>query len=679
MKCLFNSAVAIALVFATVSNIKASQVDYRINQMAAENIASIWPDTVTNAAGISGYAMACFYNDTNIEIANRLINRFHDEFPVPDATGEDFDSYFWLHIVWRIYGDSAMNTKLSETVKINIEEMMWNFINHRSTISNATGSVWRIDDSENHDAMQKGSYLICTEALKNSASYGPDVLLNDGNSIQDHTEAWSEYFKEYFIVRAKEGINVEIASPTYSKYTLGVYHNIMDLAEDSVLREIAKNFMDLYWADVVSDWAMSGFRGGAETRCYKDHYMKVNAQLSSLTWAYGWHENANTARLYEFIVATSSYRPPTILEAIATNTTKPSYMYTSRRFGLDPTATYLVEFDGGNSHIRRDTYVTPDYTMGTLTIDMSKDYIKLLDQNRAMGVYFSSAVNDRVVVHGDGQAQDGRTGYNEINGACVPSCMVVQRDYNFNNSNGTDIFLSQTIWDNHIDTNNWLFSYTDSAYIGIKIAGTFGHIDSITQYGYMRKLVRKTMPIIIQLGQAANYSSYHDFQDDVMDNYYSMDNGVIDYTSNAGDTLTFYLPQNAPKVNGVAVDLNPTMLYDSPYLSMVHGEDTATVSYSGYPDYKIPFTLDGLSGIAKKNRLHGVSIYPNPTNGAVNVHLGNLKNTTVSLLDVQGKLISKEAGINKPSHQLNIKGVPGIYFIRVDSENGSADFKVLKE
>jgi hypothetical protein len=42
-------------------------------------------------------------------------------------------------------------------------------------------------------------------------------------------------------------------------------------------------------------------------------------------------------------------------------------------------------------------------------------------------------------------------------------------------------------------------------------------------------------------------------------------------------------------VNGSTVNLNPAKTYDSPYLSMVHGTDLATVSYPGYQDLLLNF------------------------------------------------------------------------------------------
>lgn len=587
--------VVFAICLVTLSNTVVGQNDDRMNQMVQENISNIWPDTMSNSAGIPSYALACFYNNTNIPIANGLINRFYTEFPVPDETGIGFGSYFWLHLVWRIYGDPVMNSRLTRESRDNIEDMMWRFVNHRSELEDAQGSVWRIHGSENHDAMQKGSYLLCVEALKKAgAPYGPDRTLADGHTVKEHADAWSAYFRKYFVTRAKEGINIEIASPTYSKYSLGVYYNIMDFAESKELQEIAKNFIDLYWADVVNDWTLSGVRGGAETRCYKNR-LQTGAQLSSLTWAYGWHEKVGTSRTYELIPTVSSYRVPEILTAIATDKNRPNYLYSSRRFGLDGgtgagRGTYTISFENENSSLRRDTYVTPDYTMGTLTFDMKKDYCKLLDQNRVMGVYFYSAKNDRIVVYGEGASN--KKSYADINGICRENCMLVQRDKNAESSGeNTLIFISKIIWDNHVDSEGWFFSKTGNAFIAIH-PGKFGYTDAISGSGRIMKLNNAWLPALIQLAQASNYDSFEAFQKDVLDNRYKSKRKTVRYTSNAGDTFTVYPnSKKTPLVNGEAVELNPAKVYDSPYLSMTHGEDTVTVSYPGYPDLLIPFAL----------------------------------------------------------------------------------------
>ena len=126
-------------------------------------------------------------------------------------------------------------------------------------------------------------------------------------------EALSGFYRELFGFR-----NIpEIASPIYAKYSVGVYYNLMDFAESLALRTLAERFITLYWADTASDWTLSGVRGGGETRCYKENYLRLGNQYSfhAVLWGYGWHANSTVVRTYGLIPAASSYRVPAIITA----------------------------------------------------------------------------------------------------------------------------------------------------------------------------------------------------------------------------------------------------------------------------------------------------------------------------------------------------------------------------
>ena len=76
-------------------------VDGRLTWMLQQNISNPWPGT-TGAPGIASYALAALHLDADVANANDLINQFHSQFPVPDSDTIGFDSYFWLHLIWRI-------------------------------------------------------------------------------------------------------------------------------------------------------------------------------------------------------------------------------------------------------------------------------------------------------------------------------------------------------------------------------------------------------------------------------------------------------------------------------------------------------------------------------------------------------------------------------------------------
>lgn len=582
---------------ATVWNFTAlpdlTTVDGRLTRMMQNNITNPFPST-TSAAGMSSYGLAAFHLGTDLVTANNYISQFHSDYPVPDSDTIDFDSYFWLHLIWRIYHDPVMNARLTTQARIDIQEMMWNFIRTRSRTSDAVGDTWVYHDSENHDAMQKSSFLLCAEALKDAPGYGSGMILADGQTLAQHATAWSGYFQRYFTARAGEGINAEIASPIYAKYSVGVYYNLMDFAESPLLRTLAQRFVTLYWADTASDWTLSGVRGGGEARCYKDSYLRLGTQYSfyPLLYGYGWHANASTVRTYGMIAAASSYRVPALITACAADPARPNYLYTSRRFGRAGSVVgdnNFIAFDSGNSNLRRDTWVTPDYTMGTMTFDMNRQYTQITDQNRAMGVMFASGPNNRVMVFGKGASTDDKS-YADLNGVTRTNCMVVQRDQNANSTgSGTLIFVPNALWNARVEASNWLFLQSGNAYCAIRPAGG-GYTPTTAANGVDLSLGNIWAPVIIQMGQAANHADFAAFRTSVIANALTFSSNTLNYTSEAGDLFTFYAnSKTTPRVNGTTVNLNPVKTYDSPYLSMVHGTDLATVSYPGYEDLLLNF------------------------------------------------------------------------------------------
>ncbi len=247
----------------------------RLTQMVQAHIDAPWPDPCSSVAasrswGLAAYALAALHGGQDTATANRYIEQFCREFRVPDDGSSDFTSYFQLPLLWRIYCDPVMNARLTTGPRQQIEEMMWHWIDKRSQLRDADGSVWKIDDSENHDAIRKSGYLLCSEALSAwGPPYGPDRALHDGNTIREHAAAWSRYWQSYFAQRAREGLSCEIASAQYARYTLGCYYNIRDYARSARLRQTAQDFIILYWADTACDYLATGIRGGAQTRVYQ--------------------------------------------------------------------------------------------------------------------------------------------------------------------------------------------------------------------------------------------------------------------------------------------------------------------------------------------------------------------------------------------------------------------------
>jgi hypothetical protein len=475
-------------------------------------------------------------------------------------------------------------------------DLTWNYVQKRSAYADAAGSVWMVSGSENHDTMRKSSYLLFEQVLE-AAGRGKD-LLADGHSVSDHRARWTEWWKEYFRQRAREGISSEIASPTYDIYGLECFANLRDLAGSDVLRRLAEEFETLFWADYAQDFLPStGVRGGGMTRVYKDASLTLGARENLLpaTYMYGWHDNApqatNPAAL---IMAASSYRPPGVVSAMALHPRPQSYV--SRHFGLGSQLSdaqgiaYLMTFPGGNASIRRDSWRTPSYVMGTFGVDASLSYTALNGQDRAMGVMFASGINHRIIVAGLGTDDGGRRGLWEIYGVSRKNCLVVARDVHASESSGTRIFISSgEPWDNRVQVGDWLFTQAGAAYAAIRIA-TGGYSATTVTDGTMLDLADMWAPIVIQTGLAQDYVDFSAFQKSVTANAWDFSNGRLTYHSEAGNDFTVWRQSTlTPQVDGAPSELNPTLTYDSAYMRGVHGEDTVTLSFPGMTPVTLNF------------------------------------------------------------------------------------------
>lgn len=93
-------------------------------------------------------------------------------------------------------------------------------------------------------------------------------------------------------------------------------------------------------------------------------------------------------------------------------------------------------------------------------------------------------------------------------------------------------------------------------------------------------------------------------------------------------------------------------------------------------DFVIDGTLDN-----EVFKLENVAIYPNPSEGVFNISLGNIVPTSVSVLDITGKIIlSKNNFTTNDEISLDLTNVTsGVYFVKIATENENIIKKIIKE
>lgn len=575
-----------------------------------------------DARAAIGYALACLYMNQQVDRANELINAYCEHNPIEPV------AHFAMYPdnLFRLYLLPRSHRLLTDTARRNIEKMARNWIYVRSRIdplasswNNASRGVWHITASENHDASWNACNILAAQILRQAETpYGPEMKLADGSPVEEHYQAWVDYWKENFRQRAREGFNCEIAHPAdYEMQLIGCWYSVADLAESADLKKAGQDCLDLFWAKIACEFEpRTGIRSAwACTRgyVYTWHETGSISWSRSLLYAYGWHDHDVNPTPMKFAMSsfTSSYRVPNIVRAIARDTDRGAYLATARHFGMggkwelsdaERWGVYKILFDKSHgSSILRTLYYTPDYTLSALTFNSAKSYIELVRQSRIMGVTFSSHVDDRIMVYGfggihanDSLAKEYQVCFCTTNGVCGTGCMIVARDPGADPKDGVRIFVSKgEVWDNREENRDgWLFTKAGNAYCGIRIAaGHYTVEPSPFGLGYYLALGDVWSPVVIQMGRSEDYQGgFEQFKEAVKALPHSCEDGKLSHTSLDNHIYEYWINSSRmPTINGKPIDPNPAKTYDYPYLSMEHGSDVATVSYPGYDDMVLRF------------------------------------------------------------------------------------------
>jgi hypothetical protein len=615
----------------------ASTILNRKNEVIRDHVVAPFPsptDPNTNTAwiGKASYALAAYYLNTNLTTANSYLNSLWvaDNTEIDDpATGNLYPFVLQGCLLARMAlgtdtNGVRMTNSMSVQARTNLLDMLWKHIRQRSKYADGGSSsnkVWLLQGTENHNAGLRSTYFLAAQVLKGAGyPYGtgnPRNTLADGKTLQQHYDNWNLYWKEYFRQRAREGMHVEVASPTYEKFTVACFYNIRDCAADTATQDQAEKFLTLYWADASNDYLVGAtIRGGPGCRMYQNTSLTLGTTHWIRPWlyVYDWHDVDPGAGSHPMILcsATSDYLPPDIVAACATNAggskvSSGPYDYASRRLGrgVDNANGTISLLTPG--YIRRDTYWTPEYVLGGMTYRSTYPYAQISAQNRFAGMIFSNGVNDRLIVQGIGTGGPGgsqafdRDNYG-ITAACYQNTLIAARDANNTANDGVRIFFSNGQVRNNVVTNgSWLFTSAGNGYAGIRIAtGGFTWDTNFSpgvpcNDGIFLELTDKWSPLVIQGGRAVNYSSFANFQSSVKSNSFVW-NGTdssMTYTNEVNVQFKIWkqnINDALPYINGAQRFQNPTLTYNSPYLISTYGTDNVTVRYPGFADLVLNFS-----------------------------------------------------------------------------------------
>lgn len=597
----------------------------RINQVLDAYIAN--PQSNPNGAsdetkvwGRSSWSLAALTRNRSqaeIDLSNTYLQSIPGLAPIPigDPDSFVFGGFFQMPLITRLYMKFKDSPLLTQATKDALEGYLWDYLSIRHVnvdLMPTRRSSWYQFNSENKDTVEKHALLLACEGLLESPNYGPNTILSNGKTLSEYRDFLQAYYVEYFRQRAREGMTYEVGSPAYLRLTLSSYYNLHDFSRSSALRKVAGDYLTLYWALKVQEYLPSSrMWGGGVIRHEKSYVESASSEsYSPMPYVYGWNDVFSRSHPELLNMMTSSYRPPAIVSAIASDANRPQtanqllgttgsgYLLTSRIWGRGTSGGTNFKhaiFESDNSgNTRRDTWIHPNYNIGGFTFDQSEgqaDYIDGNRQNRSMGIYFNSDRSARIIFHGEGSTADNAS-FMDINGVVGKDVLVGARSLKVHNSgDDTFIYISNILRSNLVNDSGWIFTRTADTYVGIYIAnGTYNDVQS--QLGNtMVELTDEWSPVVFQLGAADEYGNdFEAFKTSLKANTVSISGGKLTYTSEAGEIFEMWANStNIPKVNGVAVDLNPAKTYESPFLNAYHGLNTMTISYPGYPDLRLDF------------------------------------------------------------------------------------------
>jgi len=466
--------------------------------------------------------------------------------------------------------------------------------------------IWWYWGSENHHLMAWVSFWGAAQIFEDHPDYR-DRRYEDGSTPAEMAAAFDEYFKTYAWERATKGLLVEIASPTYAKYSLNTWYNLADFAEDPVLRKRMSMLLNVYWAD----WAIEqidGIRGGSRHRSYPGRASNEQSGGAEAAWYHfglgveaSLHPGAMGA-------ATTFWRPsPVVVELVVDTGGRGDYAYVSRRPGLkEPgdAANYVADashplyaanginrIDPQGGALLRTSWCTPDFVMGMSQVKPlpQNDWTAISGQNHWNGVIFAGHSTARIFTQPI-QPSKGSV-YNAEWGVQSKGVMILQR-LRASNATGQMIWFDSSL--RREEKDGWVFVEAPDAYAAVRIvrAGGQWQADSVAQrrdgkgregLGEWLALSDVYSPIIIEVVRREKYADFAVFQEAILANPLSWNGIRVEYHSvSYGTTLTLVVDaRSPPQIDGVPVDFEPDEAYVSPHLNAGFGDGVVEIQKGG--------------------------------------------------------------------------------------------------
>lgn len=541
----------------------------------------------SNKAEALRWSTAGFVN-VMLGVSTEEVSRFFSspKFEWPRAAPYGFLLTSIIH--FRLYGltysrSRYMPNGISLAAQQKLESEIWAIAKANSKLADARRDVSEQHASENlHVAKVFGNFLAA-QFLKDAPLYS-GLKYDDGSTLLEQYLAWRDYVSSWIDYRAKRGLFVEAASPSYQSDTINAIFNIRDFAEDPVLRKKAGMLLDLIYATMAEETLLTT-RGGPKSRLKDGHeYREVSDHGYDLLF------NAPGRQFRPLAprsLMTSNYYPPAVVRDLATDTDgRGIYSFKTRwpgpiknvRDGEIPTLGWSV-LDKDKS-VLRTGFVTPGYIMGSAGLDPTWEYAASSSGFRWQGVVFRNNSLARIGFEVAPASLRDWHGFNPFFTMQDRNIMVTQKwlpvppNRAWANPSYPRIYFSPTLDEVH-EADGWIFARAGPAFAAVNVVSG-GYVwtspwkrDSTAskEKATFVQLNSDTAPVIMIVNQASDYDgSFEKFMSAVKREPVMQSGSTIRYA-----TLTFPGVSRPCQTQSCALDLSPSRGYDSPFIRSVFG------------------------------------------------------------------------------------------------------------
>ncbi len=524
------------------------------------------------------YALCALHLEREVDEANRLVSEITRLWPVDVENKKKPEAYWAFSALARILiaHGSTGTSRLTPSTEEDLKALFWNYTSPRSRPD--PGETWMLQDSENHDLMRKSVHYLVATAFAADPNYR-DRLYSDEKTASDHRDRWSAYFRAFCEERARKGLFVEVASPTYQKYHLQCLINLRDLSPDVEVRGLVENLLHLLWADWAQD-QLGALRGGGKSRSYPGKYSK-NGALDGMTQAAGLYfefpGTDDVGGLPTLLMATSDYHPPDIVRKIALSRPVSAYTSISRRPGSglvtrDPRGYGRQSDVDPNKSTLRVVRVTPNYVFGTTMFDPQSPHVGVSAQNRWSGVVFPTGPDRRIYLGCSSIREDKPQTYDALITVQSGPVLIARKKRDAHKYNLVPYIVVPSSLEDRLERDGWVFVQEGAAYTGVYIFGGYSWEEDRVV------LADEWKPILMVVGRKDDDGSFAAFQDKLL-NMKTQERADEIVFQCMGEELT--VPRNAdqlPEIHGQIPNLEPAFTYQSPYINAVWDNPVVRIS-----------------------------------------------------------------------------------------------------